>query len=124
MKTDRPVNLNVFTISLPFVGLVSFAHRVTGMVLFVGVAFGLYVLDMALASSAGFAEAAALTQTFFAKFIFLGLLFTLIFHMVAGIKHLLMDFHIGDSLEAAQVNAVVVVVVSVVCTAALGVLLW
>jgi hypothetical protein len=41
MKTDRPVYLNLLQISLPLAGQVSFAHRVTGIVLFAGVAFGL-----------------------------------------------------------------------------------
>jgi succinate dehydrogenase / fumarate reductase cytochrome b subunit len=63
-------------------------------------------------------------QTGLARFIFLGLLFVLVFHIVAGVKHLLMDFHLGDSLEAARLNAVLVIVISVLATAALGVLLW
>ena len=105
MKTDRPVNLNLFTISLPLVGVLSFLHRVTGMALFVGVAFGLYALDLALSSQAGFAEVTALLTQPLPRLIFLGLIFSLVYHIVAGVKHLFMDFHIGDSLEAAQVNA-------------------
>lgn len=124
MKTDRPVYLNLLQISLPLAGQVSFAHRVTGIVLFAGIAFGLYVLDMALASPGGFNEASELMQTGLARFIFLGLLFALVFHIVAGVKHLLLDFHLGDSLEAARLNAVLVIVISVLATAALGVLLW
>lgn len=124
MKTDRPVNLNLFTISLPLVGIVSFIHRVTGMALFVGVAFGLYALDLALSSAAGFDQAAALMQEPLAKFIFLALIFVLVFHIVAGVKHLFMDFHIGDSLEAARINAWVVIIVTVVVTAGLGASLW
>ena len=124
MKTDRPVNLNLFTISLPLAGVVSFIHRVTGMALFVGVAFGLYALDLALSSTAGFDQAAALMQEPLAKFIVLALIFMLVFHIVAGVKHLFMDFHIGDSLEAARVNAWVVIIVTVVVTAGLGASLW
>jgi len=124
MKTDRPVNLNLFTISLPLAGVVSFTHRVTGMALFVGVAFGLYALDMALSSAAGFDAAAALIQEPFPKFILLGLLFVLTFHIVAGVKHLFMDFHVGDSLAAAKINAIVVIVVTLIITGTLGALLW
>ena len=124
MKTDRPVNLNLFTISLPLVGVLSFLHRVTGMALFVGVAFGLYALDLALSSQAGFAEVTALLTQPLPRLIFLGLIFSLVYHIVAGVKHLFMDFHIGDSLEAAQVNAYVVIVATVVITGAVGASLW
>ena len=124
MKTDRPVNLNLFTIFLPLVGIVSFMHRVTGMALFVGVAFGLYALDLALSSAAGFEEATTLLQQPLAKFILLALIFVLVFHIAAGVKHLFMDFHIGDSLEAARINAWVVIIVSAAITTALGASLW
>ncbi|MEM7079218.1 MAG: succinate dehydrogenase, cytochrome b556 subunit [Pseudomonadota bacterium] len=124
MKTDRPVNLNLFTISLPLAGVVSFTHRVTGIALFVGVAFGLYALDMALSSDLGFAQAAAMVREPFPRFILLGLIFVLVFHVVAGIKHLLLDFHVGDSLAAARMSAVAVIVVTVLVTGVLGALLW
>ena len=59
-----------------------------------------------------------------AMFIMLGLLLALVYHIVAGVKHLLLDFHLGDSLQAAQTGAVVVIVATIVITAVLGVLLW
>lgn len=124
MKTDRPVNINLFKMSWPLAAIASITHRITGVVLFVGVAFGLYALDLALSSQEGFAAASELMQQPLAKFIFLGLLLGLVYHLVAGVKHLLLDFHLGDSLEAARIGAVAVIVVSVVITLVLGALLW
>lgn len=124
MKTDRPVNLNLFKFSWPLAAIASITHRVTGVVLFVGVAFGLYTLNLALASPAGFDEAAVLVQQPLARIILLGLLLALVFHFVAGIKHLLLDFHMGDSLEASRISAVVVIVATVVITTVLGAMLW
>ena len=57
-------------------------------------------------------------------FIMLGLLLALVYHIVAGVKHLLLDFHVGDSLEAAQRSAIIVIVATIVITAVLGALLW
>ena len=124
MKTDRPVNLNLFSMSWPLAALASITHRVTGVVLFVGVAFALYALDMALGSPAGYTEAVALAHTPFGMLVFWGLLLALIYHIIAGIKHLLLDFHFGDSLQAAQVSAIVVIVVSIVITVIVGASLW
>ena len=124
MQTDRPVNLNLFKMSWPLAAITSITHRITGVILFVGIAFGLYALNIALASPAGFDEAAVLVQQPLAKFILFGLLLALVYHFVAGVKHLLLDFHMGDSLEAARIGAVVVIVATIVIAAVLGAMLW
>ncbi len=124
MKTDRPVNLNLFAMSWPLAAIASITHRITGVVLFVGVAFALYALDLAMSSPAGFAEAQALIKTPFGIIVFFGLLLALVYHIVAGIKHLLLDFHFGDTLQAAQAGAATVIVAAIIVTAVLGALLW
>lgn len=124
MQSKRPVNLNLFTISFPLAAIVSITHRITGGVLFVGIAFGLYALQLALSSPAGYSEAVAMIAQPWPKFILLALLFVLTFHLVAGVKHLLLDFHVGDSLGASHGGAIAVIVLSVLITAGLGVVLW
>ncbi len=124
MKTDRPVNLNLFKMSWPVAAIASITHRVTGVVLFVGVAFSFYALDMALSSPAGFAESVQLLQEPLARFVLFGLLLGLVYHVVAGLKHLMLDFHLGDSLEAARIGAWLVIVLTIVITGVLGALLW
>jgi len=47
-----------------------------------------------------------------------------VYHIIAGIKHLLLDFHMGDSLQAARAGAGVVIVATVVVTGVLGAMLW
>ena len=123
MKTDRPVNFNILS-WFPLTAIVSITHRITGAALFVGIAFGLYALDMALSSAAGFDQAVQLLAQPFSKFILLSLLFVLVFHMIAGIKHLLLDFHIGDTVEAAKIGSIAVIVLTVIVTAGLGARLW
>lgn len=124
MQSKRPVNLNLFVFSWPIAALASITHRISGVVLFVGIAFGLYALQLGLSSPAGFAEAGALLAQPFPRFIMLGLLFGLVYHVLAGIKHLLLDFHIGDTNSAASTGAVVVIAGSVIVTIVLGALLW
>ena len=124
MKTDRPVALYLFKVRWPLAAIVSITHRITGVVLFGGVAFGLYVLDLALSSAAGFNAAAGMMETGLAKLIMLALLFVLTYHIVAGLKHLLLDFHIGDSLQGVFAGSIVVIVVSIVLTVLVGAALW
>lgn len=124
MKTDRPVNLNLLKMSWPVAAITSITHRITGVVLFVGVAFSFYAMDLALSSPAGFAESVQLLQQPLAKFVLFGLLLGLVYHVVAGLKHLMLDFHLGDSLEAARIGAWLVIILTIVITGILGVLLW
>ena len=124
MKTDRPVNLSLLRFSWPLAALASITHRVSGAILFIGMAFLLYAADLALQSEAGFIEAQMLLATPIGKCVLLGLMAALIYHLIAGIKHLLLDFHIADSLESAKRAAQLTMVVSLVLTVLAGVWLW
>ena len=124
MKTDRPVNLALWTFKYPLAAIASLTHRITGAVLFVGIALLLYLLELALASGQGFAEAKALLAQPLPKLIVFGVVATLIYHLVAGIKHLLLDFHVGDSLEGGHRAAQLTIAVSVVLIVVAGAWLW
>ena len=125
MKSDRPVNINPLTdYGWPFTAIVSITNRVLGMVLFAGVAFGLYLLDMALASEESFVQVTALMQSTLVKTAVLFFIFSLTYHLVAGVKHLLLDFHIGDTFEAAQIGSAIVLISAVTITGVIGINLW
>ena len=56
---NRPVYLNLIQIRLPMAGFMSILHRVSGLFLFLAIPPLLYLLDLSLASPAGFIEARA-----------------------------------------------------------------
>jgi len=123
---ERPVFISVspFTFAFPFTALASIAHRITGVLLFLGIGYLLWLLSVALESEAGFVEAQTVLAAPFAKIVLWGVLSTLIFHILAGVKHLLLDFHVGDTFEAATASAYVVVGLSVILIIATGVWIW
>lgn len=122
MKSDRPVNLKVTT--LPVTAVISITHRVTGMVLFAGVGFLFYLLDTALTSQEGLHAARELLDNGLAKFVLWITLTALGYHFVAGIKHLLLDFHVGDTIPVARKGAWITLIVSVVIAILAGVWIW
>jgi succinate dehydrogenase / fumarate reductase cytochrome b subunit len=126
MKTDRPVYLSLspFQFKWPLAALASIAHRITGVALFVGIALLFYLLELGLGSEQSFAEAVALLDEPLPKLIIWGVLGTLIYHFVAGVKHLLLDFHVGDSLEGSRLASGLSVAISVVLIGMAGVWLW
>lgn len=58
------------------------------------------------------------------KLIVWGILAGLLYHLIAGVKHLVMDLGIGETLQGANTGAKLVVVISVVAIVLAGVWLW
>ncbi|MAM70551.1 MAG: succinate dehydrogenase, cytochrome b556 subunit [Gammaproteobacteria bacterium] len=124
MKDKRPVNLDISSIHLPLAAYTSITHRISGVIVFVGVAILLWLFDMSLSSEEGFSQVQALATSPLVKFIIWGILSALAYHMVAGIKHLLMDFGIGESKEAGPRGAKITIAISLLLIIALGVWIW
>ncbi|WP_312246049.1 succinate dehydrogenase, cytochrome b556 subunit [Stutzerimonas nitrititolerans] len=124
MKSQRPVNLDLRTIKLPITAYTSILHRVSGVILFVGVAIMLLALDASLSSEEGFAEVKAYLSSPLAKLIVWGLLSALLYHLVAGIRHLIMDAGHGETLEGGKLGSKIVIAVSVVLILLAGVWIW
>ncbi len=124
VNDKRPVNLDLGSIDMPLPALVSITHRVTGLLLVAGVAVLLWLLDASLASEESFSAIQALTSSFFCKLIIWLVLAALIYHTVAGIKHLINDMGVGETLEAGVASAKAVLVVSLVLIVLMGALIW
>ncbi len=124
MTDKRPVNLDIGTIDLPLPALASITHRITGVILVAGAAVLLWLLDESLASEEGFNTVKTLADSFFVKLIVWGVLSALIYHSVAGIKHLIMDLGIGETLEGGQTGARLVLTVSAVLIIMAGAMIW
>jgi succinate dehydrogenase cytochrome b subunit len=123
MKTGRPINLQL-TKYLPLAALASITHRITGMLLFIGIAFLLYLLDQSLSSAEGLEGARALLTQPLPKVLLIAVLATLIYHFVAGLKHLLLDFDIGDTIEGGRLAAQLTIAISVALIVLAGAWLW
>ena len=124
MNSQLPVNLDLRTIKLPITAVTSFLHRVSGIILFLGLAIMLYALGKSLGSEEGFGEVKTCLTSPLAKFVGWGLLSALLYHMVAGIRHLIMDMGIGESLEGGKLGSKIVLAVSVVLIVLAGVWIW
>ncbi len=124
VNSQRPVNLDLRTIKLPITAYTSILHRVSGVILFVGLAVLLYALDKSLASAEGFAQVKECLTRPLAKFVTWGLLSALLYHLVAGVRHLIMDMGIGESLEGGKLGSKLVIVISAVLIVLVGVWVW
>ena len=109
----------------PLPSLVSISHRVTGIILFVGLIFLLWAFDTSLSSPRGFEVVQdVLSGNALAKLVCWGLLSALGYHLVAGVRHLLMDAGYGETLEGGKRGAQIAVVCGAVIVILAGVWVW
>lgn len=124
VNDKRPVNLDISTIKLPFPAYISILHRISGVILFAGVAVLLWMLDASLSSPDGFAAVKACLESFFVKLIVWGVVSAFIYHTVAGIRHLVMDLGFGETLEGGLKGAQIVAGISAVLIIIAGGWIW
>ena len=109
---------------LPLTAWISIAHRASGVFLFAGMAVLIWALDASLSSPESFAELQDCLASPIAKLVIWAVVAGLIYHSVAGVKHLIMDFGVGETMEAGTRSAKAVVIVSVVLILLAGVWIW
>jgi succinate dehydrogenase / fumarate reductase cytochrome b subunit len=109
---------------LPLPAVVSILTRASGVFIFLGMAVMIWLLDLSLSSEAGFAEAQQLLTSPVAKLVVWAIVSGVIYHAMAGIKHLIADFGVGESLEGGMLGARLVMVGSAILIALAGVWIW
>lgn len=104
-RWGRPVFFNLAQIQMPVGALTSITHRVTGVLLALGIPFSIYILDLSLQSPQSYARLLNLFDTWFIKVAVIVFIWALAHHLLAGIRHLLSDIDIGSLLPAARRSA-------------------
>lgn len=98
----RPVYLDLLRIRLPLPGWVSILHRASGVLLFLALPLGVWVLSVSLSGKAGFQQAAAWMSHPLARLCLLVLVWAFAHHFFAGLRHLALDVHWGVDLKHAR----------------------
>lgn len=120
----RPVNLDLRTIRFPLTAIVSILHRLSGLFIFISVPFLLWALAASVDSPESFYHLqSCLTQPGMKALLTL-LIAATIYHTFAGMRHILMDCGLGESLQSGRLGAKLVLLSSAVTVVLLGVWLW
>jgi succinate dehydrogenase / fumarate reductase cytochrome b subunit len=118
MHTTRPVFLDLWRIRLPATGYVSILHRISGVLMVISIPVGAILFDQAVSGPEGFAAAAAFFDHWFTHLWLLALAWSLLHHLFAGIRYLLLDLRIGLDRAASRASAWAVIIAAVVVLAA------
>lgn len=124
MNHKRPVNLDLGSLTYPPMAIASILHRISGIVLFLLLPPMLYVLHLSLASEASFTQLQQCLQNPYYKLILLGFSAAFAYHVLAGIRHMVLDTGWGEGLVAARRSAIALIALAVISTVFLGVWIW
>lgn len=102
----------ILSYRLPPAGVVSILHRISGALLFLLLPFVLYVFELSLTSEASFARLQAIASHWLAKIVLAALAWALLHHLVAGIRYLALDLHLGVEKDEARRSALAVFAIS------------
>lgn len=118
---NRPVNLDLGSLSYPPMAIASILHRISGLVLFLLLPLMMYLLSASLSSPLSFDRLQIeLTGTCY-KFLLWAFSTALIYHLIAGIRHILLDIGIGEHVVMARRSAITVIVLATILAVFLGV---
>jgi len=119
IKNHRPVYLNLLKIRLPLPGMVSLAHRVSGVGLFVSLPFIVYLLDLSVSSQNGFQQVQRLLHQPVVVILEILILWAFAHHFFAGIRFLLIDADIGVEKTDSRTGAWLVIGAEVITVLAI-----
>ena len=124
MKKQRPVNLDLTTIKMHPAANASILHRVSGVIMVFAIGILLFTLSTSLSSAEGFAQIQDYLDGIFFKFIMFGCLSALTFHLLAGVRHLLMDLGYFEELVSGNATAKLIIIIWLAVSVVIGVWLW
>lgn len=104
--------------------IASILHRLSGIALFLFFPAVLYFFDLSAQGPDGFEEIHRLFMCLIPKLIIWIFTIALIYHFLAGVRHLLMDIGIGETVCAGRRSSIIVIFLSIIFTIFLGMKLW
>ena len=126
-------NINLFgdltTYRMPLASIVSILHRISGLLMFLLLPFTIWMFDASLSSEVSFARFKAAFNNgglgfapgWFVKLVALALIWSILHHFIAGLRHLWMDTsHAALTRRASKTSAAVTLVLSLLLLVVLG----
>lgn len=104
--------------------IASILHRISGVVLFLLLPIMLYIFGQSMQSEEAFIRVKDLLSHPVYKVVVWAFGAAMVYHLLAGIRHLVMDMGFGEHLDAARRSAVVVIILAIILSIFLGFWIW
>ena len=90
-NTNRPTSPHLQVYKLPLTGIISITHRMTGVLLSVGLIFFVCIVSSVAGGAATYAAMQELISVWLVRLIYWGFIYALFFHLCHGVRHLIWD---------------------------------
>lgn len=114
MNTDyRPVNINLLKIRLPISALTSITHRLSGIyIFFITFPLSVYLFKISINSNSDFVNLIESLENNLHLSTFVAFSYLILwYHILTGVRHLIMDMHIGESLKVSRLSSLLVLLI-------------
>ena len=109
MENNNPLSPHIQIYSWHISSLVSISHRITGIInIFVITLICLWVTSLLLGETK-YEITKLFLQSFFGKFLAIGIIWSFSFQILAEIRHLLMDLGHGFELKISNISGLIVI---------------
>ena len=114
--SNNPLSPNLQIYRWQVSSLLSITHRISGVINLLALIFILFWLLVLSFGENNYELFLISINSFFGKFILIGFTWSMSFHLLSGIRHLVWDLGYGFEIKTANISGVIVVIFSLVLT--------
>ena len=96
--------------------LLSITHRISGVINLLALILIFFWLTALSLGENNYESFLLIINSFFGKFILIGFSWSMCFHILSGIRHLMWDFGYGFEIRTANVSGIIVIIFSLALT--------
>ena len=116
MNNENPLSPHIQIYSWNISSLISISHRVVGVVNIVILTLICLWIALLLLGEANYEYVKFFLQSFFGKFLIVGIIWSFTFQILSEIRHLFWDFGCGFELKTSKISGLIVIFGSFILT--------
>ena len=116
MDNNNPLSPHIQIYSWHISSLVSISHRITGIINISVITLICFWVASLLLGEANYEITKLFLQSFFGKFLAIGIIWSFSFQILAEIRHLFMDLGYGFELKSSKISGLLVIFGSFILT--------
>ena len=116
MDNNNPLSPHIQIYSWNVSSLISISHRITGVINILALTLICFWIVSMLLGSTNYEFIYSILNSFFGKFLVIGITWSFSFHILSEIRHLFWDMGYGFELTTSKISGVIVIFGSFVIT--------
>ena len=116
MENKNPLSPHIQIYSWNISSLISISHRIIGVINILALTLICLWITLLLLGEANYEYIKFFLQSFFGKFLIVGIIWSFTFQILSEIRHLFWDFGYGFEIKTANISGIIVIISSLILT--------